>query len=131
MKRGFMKRGLSQLTRTAMKWKPPRRVTKKPTGQATSDRARLKAVHYLPCVLCARLGVEQQHRTQAHHIRTGYGMGERAPDTETIALCGSFQAGCHSGDHGIHGDRSLLKRAGVTELDLLADTNRLLTTRSI
>ncbi len=74
---------------------------------------RIKA---MPCLLCELLGMGQDSKTDAHHIRTGQGGAQRAGDYLTIPLC---HESCHQGPHGIHGDRSLLKLAKVTELDLL------------
>lgn len=45
-------------------------------------------------------------------------MQQRAADWLTAALC----ADCHQGPGGVHHDRTLLRVAKVTELDLLADT---------
>ena len=72
----------------------------------------------LPCVLCEALGQPQTDPTQVHHIREGQGTSQRASHWLTIPLC----TYCHSGKHGIHGDRALLRIAGVSELDLLAMT---------
>lgn len=78
--------------------------------------ARIKA---MPCVLCETLGQTQRSTTDAHHIRTGQGGAQRAADELAIPLC---HEQCHQGPTGIHGNRSLLKIAKVTELDLLALT---------
>lgn len=72
----------------------------------------------LGCVLCAMLGQPQTTRTHVHHMRDGQGMGQRASDFLAIALC----ADCHQGPQGLHGDRTLLKIAKVTEIGLLAAT---------
>ena len=71
----------------------------------------------IACVLCRRLGYGMK-RAEVHHIRTGQGGAQRASDFLTVAACPE----CHRGPHGLHGDKSLLRLAGVTELDLLADT---------
>jgi hypothetical protein len=71
----------------------------------------------IACVLCRRLGYGMK-RAEVHHIRTGQGGAQRASDFLTAAICRE----CHRGPLGIHGDKSLLRLAGVTELDLLADT---------
>ena len=56
--------------------------------------------------------------SDAHHIREGQGMSQRASDVLLIPLCKS----CHQGKNGIHGDRSILRIFKVEELDLLAIT---------
>ncbi len=76
----------------------------------------LATIGAMPCVLCELLGQRQASKTDAHHIRTGQGKSQRAPDVLAIPLC---HKGCHQGPHGIHGDRALFKQAKVTELDLL------------
>lgn len=55
---------------------------------------------------------------QVHHIREGQGMSQRADDWLTIPLC----PGCHTGQHGVHGDKTMLRIRKRTELDLLAET---------
>lgn len=82
-----------------------------------AGRRYLGRVAALPCRLCLRLG-QGVNASQVHHIRTGTGGGQRASHYLTAALCPV----CHTGRHGLHGDKSLLRIAGVTELDLLADT---------
>ena len=85
------------------------------TSKASRWLGRVKA---LPCVLCDALGVPQAGPTQAHHIRDGQGMGQRASDYLTAALCRE----CHQGPQGVHGDRTLLRLAKVEEIDLVAMT---------
>jgi len=72
----------------------------------------LARVHEIPCVLCGAEPVE------AHHIRDGQGMSQRANDWMAAALCD----GCHRGPNGIHGNRSMLRIHKVTEQDLVART---------
>ena len=78
----------------------------------------LAEVKSVPCVLCRLLGQRQETPTEAHHIREGQGMSQRASDWLTVAVCRS----CHRENLGIHGDRTLLRIAKVSELDLLALT---------
>lgn len=76
-------------------------------------------VAQLGCILCRLLEMEQQSKTDLHHIREGQGMAQRASNWLVIPLC---HDGCHQGRNGIHGDRSLLRIAKVDEFDLLAAT---------
>ena len=76
----------------------------------------------LPCMLGEALG-EQHWPVSLHHIREGQGMSQRASDFLVIPLCRE----CHQGPLGVHGDRSLLRIAKVSELDLLAMTIEALT----
>ncbi len=80
----------------------------------------LALVHRIPCVLCRLLGRRQTSRTVAHHPRDGVGLSQRAGDFCTIALC---EEECHRGPLGIHGDRTYLRMAKVTEWDLHDLTN--------
>lgn len=77
----------------------------------------LDTIHSMGCILCELLGMKQTSKTDAHHPRTGQGGAQRAPDALAIPLC---HDGCHQGPHGVHGDRSLLRQAKVTELGLVA-----------
>ena len=72
----------------------------------------------MPCVLCEAMGQAQASPTQVHHIRDGQGMSQRASHWLCVPLC----VDCHTGPMGIHGDRSLMKIARVSEMDLLAMT---------
>lgn len=77
-------------------------------------------VKSLSCVLCDLLGQPQSGVTEAHHIRTGHGLGDRASDFLTVALC----VDCHRGTHGFHGTKTLMRIAKLSEMDLLAETIR-------
>ena len=82
----------------------------------------LGKVKQLDCVLCSLLGQAQTSVTEAHHIRTGHGLGDRASDYLAIALC----VDCHRGTHGFHGTKAMMKIAKLSEMDLLAETIRVL-----
>lgn len=82
------------------------------SGHATQDeRNHLGRVAALGCLLCHR-------PAQVHHLRYGHGMSQRASHWLTMPLCEEH----HTGSRGIHGDRSALRAANITELDLLAMT---------
>jgi hypothetical protein len=49
-------------------------------------------------------------------------MGDRASDFLTVALCEN----CHRGTTGFHGTKALMKVAKVSEMDLLAETVRMM-----
>jgi hypothetical protein len=83
----------------------------------TREAAYLSAVAEIGCVLCEQLG-RPDTPAQIHHVREGQGMSQRAQNYLTVPLCPS----CHTGPHGIHGDRQLLRQAKVDEMDLLALT---------
>jgi hypothetical protein len=50
------------------------------------DKERLAKIHDLPCVVCFTKGIEQKTKTIAHH-KIGNGLGLKASDRLTIALC--------------------------------------------
>ena len=89
---------------------------KKAKTQAERDYHELVAS--LPCVLCDALTDVQQTGTAVHHARTEQGLSQRASHWIVAALCHD----CHQGPCGVHGDRSLLRIAKLSELDLVALT---------
>jgi hypothetical protein len=104
--------------RVAVQAEPPKPAPKRRASTA-AEKLHMSRVAALGCVLCARLGVPQSGKTDVHHVREEQGGAQRAPNWLVAALC---HGGCHQGPHGIHGDRSLLRQAKCTELDLLAWT---------
>ena len=78
----------------------------------------LDVIRSMPCALCELLGMEQATPTEAHHIRAGAGLSQRAADVLAVPLCMEH----HRGRHGVHGDRMALRAAKVDELGLLAHT---------
>lgn len=80
----------------------------------------LESILAMPCAICRALGLPQQGRTYAHHIREGQGMAQRADDELAVPLCHEH----HQGRTGIHGDRSAWRLANLDELAVLAITIR-------
>ena len=62
------------------------------------DKKRIAAIHDLPCVVCFTKGLKQTTRTIAHH-KIGMGLGKKASDLLTCALC---EAHHNKGPEGIH-----------------------------
>ena len=60
---------------------------------------------------------------EIHHIREGYGMGQRAPDEETIPLCPQHHRYGKGRYPGIHSDPKAFKKRYGTETQLLEDVN--------
>jgi len=87
-------------------------------ARTKQESLHLGRVKELGCVLCNLTGQPQTSVTEAHHIRTGHGLGDRASDWLTIALC----VDCHRGTNGFHGTKAMMKIAKVSEMDLLAET---------
>lgn len=93
---------------------------------SAAERRHMERVSELPCVLCEALSQEQMTPTTVHHIRSGQGAAQRADHFLSVAVC----ADCHQQSIlGLHGDRTLLRIANVTELDLLAMTLRAIEAR--
>jgi hypothetical protein len=90
---------------------------------AAADRRYMGRVAALGCAICRRLGYGWKPAC-VHHRITHRGMGRRAPDTETAPLCHDH----HQGAAGIHtlGRLPWEKKFGVTELELIAETQRAL-----
>lgn len=97
---------------------PPRR-TPEEVAANDGEREHMGLVKSLRCVLCAKLGMQQDSITDVHHMRTEQGGAQRASNWLVASLC---HERCHQGPRGIHGDRSLLRQARCTEIDLLAWT---------
>lgn len=87
------------------------------TNRTAAEQRHHDRVAALGCALCYALGVGHVGAT-IHHVREGQGMAQRASHWLVIPLCPA----CHQGPNGIHGDRTLLRMANVTELNLLAIT---------
>lgn len=77
-----------------------------------AEREHMARVASLPCACCGQYGV------QVHHIRDGQGMSQRASNWLTVPLC----EGCHTGQYGVHGDKSRMRARKQSELDWLSDT---------
>jgi hypothetical protein len=61
------------------------------------DPKRLAKIHDLKCCACEKLGIDQQHPTEAHHL-IGFGIGKKASDLFTIPLCSKHHARGNKGD---------------------------------
>ena len=85
-----------------------------PKRSATAkERRHIARVKAMPCGLCGAPGP-----SDAHHVRTGQGMGQRASHWLLIPLCKA----CHQDDEGLHGSRALWRVYRKDELDVLAET---------
>ena len=116
--KGFGERPIAEVMPERRAVKTKSKPAAKRNGTAAGKRY-MARVAELPCVLCELIGQAQQGKSDVHHIRDGVGAAQRNSDMLTVALC---HEACHQGPQGIHGDKSRLRLAGVTELDLLALT---------
>jgi len=78
-----------------------------------AEREWMGGVASLPCACCGCCGP-----SQVHHIRDGMGMSQRASNWLTVPLCEC----CHTGQYGVHGDKSRMRARKMSELDWVADT---------
>lgn len=91
----------------------------------TAETRHLDRLARLGCVLCLHLG-ESGTTAEIHHLRTGYGIGQRAPHWLGVPLCAEHHRGA-TGLHGL-GTRAFERHYRLSELGLLALTiERLLT----
>jgi hypothetical protein len=86
------------------------------------DKKRLSDIHKIPCVNCFAKGRPQRNRTIAHH-KIGMGIGLKASDLFTMAICES----CHTGTKGIHNiPLKKWEEDNFSQDDLIELTNKLL-----
>jgi hypothetical protein len=74
----------------------------------------MERIASMRCICCELLEVEQDSKTDVHHIREG--RIERN-DFLTIPLC---HDSCHQGRLGVHGTKALLHTLKMSEFELLA-----------
>lgn len=76
----------------------------------------------LGCILCRHMGLGETP-AQVHHLEEETGAAQRQDDFLTIPLCPEH----HTGATGVHTLKKagIYRRYGVSELDLLAETYRL------
>jgi hypothetical protein len=88
------------------------------------DKARLSAIHNLPCSLCFLKGWEQKTRTTVHH-KHGGGSGKKKSDLLTMSLCDEHH---QHGDFAFHvlNEKGFEKYYNCTQDDLIEITNKML-----
>lgn len=86
------------------------------------ERRHMSRIAEQGCVLCAYLGLGET-RAEIHHLRHGMGAGQRNSNLMTIPLCPEHHRG-RTGFHGM-GRRAFEREYGVTELDLLAMSQKI------
>ena len=82
------------------------------------EKRHMARVGALGCVVCKALDMRQETRTEVHHLREDQGMGQRASNWLTVALCTDH----HTGPSGLHGDRTYMRILKWDETDLLSAT---------
>jgi hypothetical protein len=103
---------------------------KKPKVQKrVLDKARIEAIHGLPCVACREYGDKQETPTQAHHCISGRYSSVRAGDDAAIPLCEDH----HQGDRGsdkvaIHKDKAAWEAKYGPDTGFIAVTDWLIQT---
>lgn len=88
------------------------------------DPERMKAIHNLPCSLCWFIGGKQTSKTIAHH-KIGNGLGKKASDLLSMALCENHHT---KGQDAIHhiGRVAFEEKFGIDQEGLIEITNKLL-----
>jgi len=86
------------------------------------DKKRMAAIHELPCTICFASDIKQITRTVAHH-KIGNGLGLKASDKLTMAICEDH----HTGKNGVH-TISLKKweEKFFSQTELIEFTNKML-----
>ena len=89
-----------------------------------AEQRHLSAVAELGCIACRRIGISDSP-AEAHHIRSGVGMGQRSSHFEVIGLCPLHH---RTGGYGvaIHAGQKTWEAKFGTELELLEWINVLL-----
>ena len=89
------------------------------------DKKHLDRVAALNCIVCMNEGLGPTPAA-IHHIRTGYGTSQRAPDSEALPLCPTHHQYSGYGEIAYHdGPQAWESRYG-TEIELLEQVNRIL-----
>jgi hypothetical protein len=85
-----------------------------------AEKRYMAKVAALGCVACRNMGI-MDCPACIHHVRTGQGAGQRAPDGLVIPLCNQHH---QTGGHGvaIHEGKEAFERIHGSELALLAQT---------
>ena len=88
----------------------------------TPSQRHMGHVAALGCILCRHMGLGETP-AQVHHLEEETGAAQRQDDFLTIPLCPEH----HTGATGVHTLKKagIYRRYGVSELDLLAETYRL------
>lgn len=95
-----------------------------------SDKNHLSRVAEIGCVVCKNEGFGNTPAA-IHHIRDGYGRGQRAPHSETLPLCPAHhQHGDgtpkYKGQVGYHFNPKAFEKKYGTERELLEQVRRIL-----
>ena len=88
-----------------------------------AEKKHMGRVAELGCAVCRKIG-HPGTPAELHHTRAGVGAGRRSSHWDVIPLCPEH----HRGNTGVHGlgTKGFAKRWGFCELDLLADTVKLI-----
>lgn len=79
----------------------------------------------LNCIVCRNQGLGATPAA-IHHIRTGYGISQRAPDSEAIPLCPTHHQYSAHGELAYHVSPKQFEARYGTELELLEQVRGML-----
>ena len=89
------------------------------------DKAHLNRVAEMGCCVCRNEGLGASP-AEIHHIRTGYGVSQRAPHTEVLPLCYVHHRSKAGGQIGYHYSPAEFEARYGTELELLEQVRGML-----
>lgn len=92
-------------------------------SKSVKNKQRMADIHNIPCSLCWKLGIKQTSPTQAHH-KMGTGLGKKASDNLTMALCYNHHQGSNNSIH--HMGSKAFERKFCSQDELIDITNRML-----
>lgn len=95
-----------------------------------ADREHMARVAALGCIVCRTRGMGETP-AEVHHIRDGYGSGQRAPHTETLPLCAVHHrlgdgTAAYKGQYGYHWSPALFEGTYGAERELLEKVREML-----
>lgn len=93
-------------------------------NKTASDKRHLDKVAQIGCIVCMNMG-HPDTPASIHHIRTGVGMGRRAPHTQTIPLC-PFHHQTGGYGNAYHAGAKIWQDNYGTELELLEQVHGIL-----
>jgi hypothetical protein len=92
-------------------------------NKPAKNKQRMADIHNLPCSLCWKLGIRQTSLTQAHH-KMSMGLGKKASDNLSMALCYNHHQGSNDAIH--HMGSKAFERKFCSQDELIEITNKML-----
>ena len=122
-RRAPLKRSTKPLKRSPIR-RSTKPIERRRKVRPDDDPTHLDAVRSAGCVVCWDF-FHRYRIAEAHHVRDGYGLAQRAPDSEACGLCSEHHRTGAFGEAIHNGAETFQERYG-TERELLARTLQLL-----